>query len=1105
MTTPGDATRTGVHQHADLAPGTVLAGRFRIEQLVGVGGMGVVYRATDESLDVPVALKLLRPELASRPEAFERFRQELLLARQVSSPHVVRIHDIGQHEGRWLISMDYVAGEGLDKRLDREGRLAPDEALRITRQIAEGLAAAHARGVVHRDLKPANVLIDGDGNAYVNDFGVARSLVSSGLTQSGAVVGTPDYLSPEQARGEAVDPRSDLYALGLMLYEMLTGELPFAGGTVAETLGQRMVRTPAPVTSKRPELPKWIARLLDKLLRPQPAHRFRDARQLIAAIDAGAMPREYHLGRRGWLAIAAVLLLVAGGGGWWWWQQQQIPARVVAALPPLHRLLVLPIEAGAGGEDSGPQSIRATDDRLLAMADALRETLTAAGVAVVDSDRTWQALRQLDPTGAARPNVDNLRAVAAADRALRLQLVRQSEGWRIRGTLHLHGAGTAPLPIEGAPAPDARAALQAALGPIADALDIERERMAAILPGDDALGAYGQGLRLRYAGDHGGALAAFLAAAQAAPDDALPWLAQAEAAQAIGESAQAAEAVAQAMQRAANAPPALRHRLEAMHATLQGDGEAAVGAWLALAQAQPDDTHAALQLARARGAFGDFDTAIAELRALTQKDDNDPRAWFELGKFSIMQGDAQRAVDDHLVRALVLYKRSRDAYGQAETVNALGVGYGRLGQTGDAEEQYRKAVDLRRAVGNRRGVATSLRNLASVVSLRGEFAAASTYLAEARDLYEALGDRDGLAATEYESGLLSEERGDYPAALEAFRRALQAWQQSGDLYRAAEALNGIGFAHYQLGAYDSAQVFWQQAADAFARLGDQTGEVRTAQNLGLLDIARGRWDEARVRLQQSLLQAEQQQMLEEVAVTRRNLAELELWQGHLDSALQQVEQAQALFLQREDQRGATDAGLLRTQVLLAAHADAQARQGLHALREPLQQASSEQQAIAALIEASLARRDRARTQENAALAEAARLARSSGVRHLQLEVMLQRARQGRVPAALDGDIAALGHVGLRLAWLEQAMAQALERGEAAIALQRYDEARSLLRGQDYLRAHALHALAARAYAERGDSTRAAEASAAAGQALAVLRARVPAALVEAFDAAQVPP
>ena len=290
---PPDATVTAI-QVADLATGSLLADRFRIQGVLGIGGMGVVYRALDEALGIPVAVKVLRSELADRPGAFERFRQELLLARQVSSPHVVRIHDIGRHEDRWLISMDLVDGEPLDRRLDLRGPLPVDEALAIARQIALGLQAAHQRGIVHRDLKPSNVLLDGQGQAYVSDFGIARSLGTRGMTQTGAVVGTPDYLSPEQARAEPLDGRSDLYALGLLLYEMLAGKPAYSDGTASESLSQRLVGPPPPIRSLRAEVPAWVDRLLDRLLRPQPAHRLQSAQAVVAAIDREHVPRDWR-------------------------------------------------------------------------------------------------------------------------------------------------------------------------------------------------------------------------------------------------------------------------------------------------------------------------------------------------------------------------------------------------------------------------------------------------------------------------------------------------------------------------------------------------------------------------------------------------------------------------------------------------------------------------------------------------------------------------------------------------------------------------------------------------------------------------------------------
>ncbi|QDH71715.1 tetratricopeptide repeat protein [Lysobacter alkalisoli] len=1099
---------TGLYNQAEFEPGTVLAGRFRIESLLGVGGMGVVYRATDIDLDVTVAVKLLRPELAHRPESFERFRSELLLARQVSNPHVVRIHDLARHQEHWLISMDFVDGAPLDRVLDRraldrraldkpaaghEGAFAVDDALRIARQLAEGLGAAHAKGVIHRDLKPANVLLDADGNAYISDFGVARSLATSGLTRSGTIVGTPDYLSPEQARGDPVDARSDLYALGLILYEMLTGAPPFSSGTLAEVLAQRMVRTPRPVTEVRSDVPAWVARLLDKLLRPQPAHRFKSAAEVIAAIDRREVPRELRPGRGLWLGLAAALA-VAAGSGLWWWQHDHDPT--IAVQPPLQRVLVLPIQPGPGTTDApGPE-------RMTALGAHLRDALANADdPAVVDRDRTIQALRQLDPVRASRPDMALLHGTAASQRILQPQLTAVEGGWQISAQLHEAGGGTHNLegPIAATPA----AALNAwgRQRTTRRALDLKSPVRLDLPEDSTALDAYGAGLIARDHGRLDAAIEQLRAATTAAPDYASAWLAEAETAQAIGEVDGTWDAIERAGKAATDAPERLRRRLAADAALLDGDAPAAVSQWRAQLQASPDDTFAQLQLARAQGFGGDFAAAVATAQALTQRDGNDPRAWYELGKFSILSGDARRAVDEYLVRALVLYKRSRNTYGEAETVNALGIGYARLGQIADATEQYRKAVELRRTVGNRRGVATSLGNLANVLALTGHHDEAADNLQQARTLYTELNDRAGLAAVENELGLLKEERGDYGGALAAFRDALQSWQQIGDLDGSAQALNNIGFSHYQLGAYDDAQVYWQQAADAYRGLGSETGAIRTMQNLGLLDTARGRWDDARQRLEDSLARAERQQMPEEAAVSRRNLAELEWLQGHLGAAITQAEAAQALFRQREDRRGMADAGLLKAQALRGAHAGEQARQELETLIPLLDDASAEQRAIAELIRAELARDAGDAAGARAAFEQARQHAADSGVRLLQLQTELHLIPAGTAAPGhpLDTATARLGHATLRLAWLERLMRDALARNDPAQALDAYREASSLLRNGDHVGATRIHRLAATAHDARGDTANRDAAEARTRAALDTLRDSLPEPLKAGFD------
>lgn len=1064
-----DATATGLYAHMDLAPGTLLAGRFRIEGLIGIGGMGVVYRARDEALDVPVAVKLLRPEVAQRPDAFERFRQELLLARQVSSPYVVRIHDIARHafdggDARWLISMDLIDGEPLDQRIDR-GPLQVDDAVRIARQVALGLAAAHARGVIHRDLKPANVLVDAAGNAYISDFGVARSIASSTRGATAGIVGTPDYLSPEQARGDPVGPRSDLYALGLILHEMLTGERAFSGATAAEALAQRLVRSPPLVTTRRPDTPAWLARLIERLLRPQPSHRLPDAEAVVQAIDRRELPREPLRRRPLLLALAAVALAVIGGVAWW---SQRPPPGVVAPAPsrPLDRVLLMPLEGPALG-----------DAERIGLDTQLRHALTdAPGLARVDVDRALQAMRQLDATG--RPSLDALRRAGAASRIVRLELQSTGAGWRVAGEQERGAGASALLGPRGASASDAlRLFLRTPQG--VEALGLTTA-VPLRVPASNIVAMQGAAEIARRAGRYDAALASLREATALDRTDAAGWIELAEVAQAVGDDEAALVAIGQAQRASVSGAPRLKRRLAAMRALLEGDAAAAAREWRVLFAQSPSDTHSELQLARAQGAAGDFDTAVATLEHLTGRDAQDARAWYELGKLSILKGDARPAVDDYLLRALVLFKRSRNSYGEAEVVNALGVGYGRLGQTAEAEEQYRRAVQLRRAVGNRRGVATSLRNLANLLSQRGAFDDAAAALDEARRINVELNDRAGMAAVDNERGLLEEERGHYPASLEAFRLALQGFERAGDPHGVAQALNDIGFAQYQLGAYDDAQAYWQRASDAYARLGDETGVIRTQQNLGLLDAARGRWSEALRRQTGALAQARRRQMAEEAAVGQRNLAELALLRGDTGAALRDAAAALALFREREDARGGIDVRLLTVEAWLTAGAPDVAGRELAALQPELARASTEQRAIAGRLAAEVAAARGDSAGATAALRRAMPLAAASGVRALQVELDLLQARlAGRAPPALDVATAALGNARLRLQWIDIAMASALAQGDATAALRLYREAGAWLRDDASPLAASIHARAAEAHRAAGDAASAAEATAAA--------------------------
>ena len=212
---------------SSFLPGTAFGSRYRIESLLGEGGMGSVYKAYDLELDRTVALKLVRPELAANPQTMRRFKQELLLASKISHKNILRIHDLGDWSGIKFITMAFVEGCDLAQLIEREGRLPFDRALKFTRQLCGALEAAHHEGVVHRDLKPQNILIDANDNVYISDFGLAKSLEAEGsmMTRTGQILGTPRYMSPEQVEVKAVDRRADLYSLGLIVYEMFTGHV----------------------------------------------------------------------------------------------------------------------------------------------------------------------------------------------------------------------------------------------------------------------------------------------------------------------------------------------------------------------------------------------------------------------------------------------------------------------------------------------------------------------------------------------------------------------------------------------------------------------------------------------------------------------------------------------------------------------------------------------------------------------------------------------------------------------------------------------------------------------------------------------------------------
>src|SRR5271165_3244453 len=640
--------------------GELVGGRYEILQLLGEGGMGAVYKAADRELDRFVALKVIRPELASNSAILARFKQELLLAHQVTHRNVIRIYDLGEAEGVMFITMEFIEGKDLRSLIREKQKFSPEEAVEVIQQVCQALDAAHSVGVIHRDLKPQNIMQDPTGRILVMDFGLARTVGGDGMTQTGAIVGTMEYMSPEQALGKDLDQRSDLFALGLILYELLTGKTPFQAESALASLIKRTQERAIPVSDVDSQIPGALSGIVSKCLERDVNERYQTASAILADLNtwkdkraAGTIKLDASVKPWGqtlpWPLIAGIVTaLILAISGYMLRDRlfRSSPNTRSALAGPAVSLAILPFRNASGDQTLdwlGPSlaDMLSTD---VGQSAQLR-TVSPSSLHQVFTDLRISSSTVLDPA-----TIRRVADFSTADRVVWGQYAKFGDQIRIDATLQdIKNGTTVPLKVDVPSEKEIPAAIDRLADSIRQKLALPENvlkelKASSFQPTSQSVAAlrdYNQGVGLQRDGKNLEAQKQFEAATKADPSFALAFSKLAQAYSTLGYDGEAEQSAQKAVTLSQELPEAEKYLISAVHSQVTKNYPEAIKAYETLAQASPDNSDVQSALASLYKDSGNLAKAREYYQKLLTANPKDVTATLELGRISLKSGDPQ--------------------------------------------------------------------------------------------------------------------------------------------------------------------------------------------------------------------------------------------------------------------------------------------------------------------------------------------------------------------------------------------------------------------------------------------------------------------------------
>jgi len=840
-----------------LTPGTLLGTRYEILEMLGQGGMGAVYKARDRELDRVVALKVIRSEFASNPESLNRFKQELILARKVTHKNVIRIFDLGEAHGIKFITMEFIEGQDLRALVSRKGKLSVEETVRIIEQVCLALEAAHGEGIVHRDLKPQNIMLDALGKVYVMDFGIARSTdMVGGMTMTGAILGTPEYMSPEQVMGEHADIRSDLFTLGIIFYQLLTGSTPYKADTVQAVMFKRTKERPLPANQVDPALPRALSDTVAKCLEIDPRLRYQSAREIIQDLEgwrrgtnsglAASMRRTVHsIALNKWMALAVAALLLASVAVVY---RSRFSADKITVSAPTMSLAILPFRNASGDRSLdwlGPN-----------MAEILNTDVGhSPHVRGVSPERIGQILRDLriaPDTPLDAPTITRLAEFSNADTIVTGQYARFGDQIRVDATLrdlkrgrstslHSEAAGEKDiLPSIDRLATSIRENLDLAPGIIKELHQRSFKPSSTSLP---ALRAYNSGLQLARQGSNLEASKSFAAATQADPEFALAFSQLAQSYTNLGQDNEAEQSSRRAVELSEKLPDQEKYLIQARNYEILKNYGQAIASYETLAKASPDDADVLFDLARLQESTGSYDKARVSFSKVLVLDPKRVDALLAMGRVEIESDNAQAGVD-YLNRAQSMAVEFGNEEEKASILQALGVAFSVLNKQEDALRNYQESLRIKRRLGLKKGIADSLQAIAQTENALGTPAAALKDYTEALRIRREIGDKAGIGDVLNDLGQFYGEHSQFDQAMKLYKESLQIQTEVGNENNRALALNNIGDTYLQKGDYEDARIYFTQALDIREKLKVPTEIADTLHNLAETSVKTAQYDQA---------------------------------------------------------------------------------------------------------------------------------------------------------------------------------------------------------------------------------------------------------------------